>query len=311
MKGFAWRRWVFAAVPLLAVIEIVLHVRQSTGAPKDEAWLAARAVVRELTKPEDLVIIAPRWEEPIARMNFGDELMTLERVARADDDRFPRAIEVSLRGARAPEVRAWREESRRDVGDFTVRVLANPAHRPVKDDLVSRVGAPGPKGMRVFRVDQGGETECPFTQGAPDTGGIGHGPAVPAGRYACPGGGLASLTVLADLEYRPRRCIYAPPTGAPVVLRIKFPQVTFGSSLAGHHGIYVEAERVPGGVPVTLSFKAEGQPVGKAVHHDMMGWRAFEHLTPPELAGKEGELVAEISAQNGQRRSYCFEATTR
>ena len=36
---------------------------------------------------------------------------------------------------------------------------------------------------------------------------------LPADRFVCPAGGFAAATVAADLDYRPRRCIYSPPQG--------------------------------------------------------------------------------------------------
>jgi hypothetical protein len=50
--------------------------------------------------------------------------------------------------------------------------------------------------------------------------------------------------------------------------------------------------------------------LGKLVHRDGQGWAGFE-LDTAELAGRTADLVAEISAPNGNRRMYCFEADTR
>jgi hypothetical protein len=306
LARFDWKTWAFVAIPAVAIIELVAHARQTAPEATAEDWRAAREAVKSMVQPEDLVVVAPWWAEPIGRMHLGDEIMTLPRVARADVDRFPRAIEIAQGGRHTDELKGWATESKRDVGGLTIRVLKNPSPRKVIDDLVSHVGGK----MKVFNQDQ----QCHWGLSGVDSGGIGHGPAVPAGRYNCPNGGFVSTTVLADLDYRPRRCIYAPRPesgGGSSVTKIVFEDVAFGTSLVGHHGIYVEAERGKNGAPVTIQFDAGGQTLGRAVHVDGDGWKGFELLTPPDLAGKRGELTALVSAPNGNRRMYCFEATTR
>ena len=146
-------------------------------------------------------------------------------------------------------------------------------------------------------------------RGPAQTGNLGFGPAVPGDRFAC-GGGFAGVSVIADLDYEARRCIYAPPPGGARVLRIAFRGVKFGSTLHGHHGLYVEAERNKNGAPVTLALRVGDDYVGKVVHNDGEGWKGFE-LPTGELEGKTADLVAEISAPSGNRRAYCFEAITR
>jgi len=133
---------------------------------------------------------------------------------------------------------------------------------------------------------------------------------VPGDRFTCPGGGFVGASVVADLDYRPRRCIYAPAPGGGGLVRLRFLDVRAGRTLHGHHAIYVEAERDRKGAPVTLTFKAGSTLVGSVTPHDGDGWKEFEFDTS-DLAGQHVDLVAEISAPNGDRRQYCFEADTR
>jgi hypothetical protein len=126
----------------------------------------------------------------------------------------------------------------------------------------------------------------------------------------CPAGGFAGVSVIADLDYEPHRCIYAPAPGASGLVRLRFQGVRFGRTLHGHHALYVEAERDRRGAPVTITFRVDASAIGSVVHNDGDGWKPFEFDTG-DLAGQSTDLVAEISSPSGDRRMYCFEADTR
>ncbi len=296
------RTWAFAAVPVAGVLELGAHAVQTHSVVPEQDWKAARAYVAAQAKPEDLVLFSPKWADPIGRETFGADVATLEREGRPDDTRFPRAFEVAIRGAHASELAGWRRSGEQRFGGVTVTTWENPAPVQVLTDLVSMVS---PQRMRVTR----GEVECPYGRGAAQSGGLGFGPAVPAERFVCSGGGFAGMSVVADLDYVPHRCIFAPP-GGNTPLRLQFHDVRFGHLLHGHHALYVEAERNRTGTPVTLTFRSGDVSLGSFVHRDGDGWKPFE-VDTSELAGKAGELVAEISSPGGDRRLYCFEADTR
>ena len=196
----------------------------------------------EQAKTDDLVVFAPAWgEDPVGRLQFGSDLATVEREARPDASRFARAFEVASHGGRTPELDGWRSTASQRFGALTVTTLENPAPVQVLGDLVSLAT---PEHLRVARVDGGHETDCPFTHAQPQSGGLGFGPAIPADRFVCPGGGFAGVSVAADLSYRPRRCIYAPAIGGNAALRLASADVEIGQTLHGHHALYVEAEPV-------------------------------------------------------------------
>jgi hypothetical protein len=230
----------------------------------------------------------------------------LEREGRPDETRFPRAFEVSIRGARLATLTGWRREGQQRFGGVTVTTWDNPAPARVLEDLVSMVG---PERMRVSRVDAGREADCPFTHGATRSGALGFGPAIPGDHFACPNGGFVVTSVMADPDYYPRRCIYAPPPGGNAALRLRFLDVPLGHALHGHHGLYVEAEHRMGAA-VTITFKIGDAVVGSVVHHDGDGWKPFEFDTS-DLEGQRADVVAEIGAPSSDWRMYCFEADTR
>jgi hypothetical protein len=284
------------------LLEFGAHAVQVGSVVPEGDWKAARAYVVAQAKPDDLVLFSPRWVDPIGRETFGADVATIEREARADVTRFPRAFEVAIRGAHSSELAGWHKSGGQRFGGVTVTAWDNPTPVHVLEDLVSMVS---PQRMRVTR----GETECPFARGTPQSGGLGFGPAVPGEHFACPTGGFVGASVAADLNYVPHRCIFAPPPGgAP--LRIHFRDVHFGHTLRGHHALYVEAERDRKGAPVTLTFRAGDISLGSFTHRDGDGWKPFE-VDTSELAGQTTELVAEVSSPGGDRRLYCFEADTR
>ena len=289
-------------VPMASLLELGAHAVQIRSAVPASDWAASRDYVAAQAKPEDLVVFAPRWVDPIGRQTFGPEVATIARESPPDASRFPRAYEVSIRGAHAPTLEGWRRGRVQRFGAITVSAWDNPAPVRLIDDLVTRVD---PEHLRVSR----GDVECPFAHGLPQSGGLGFGPGVPADRFNCPGGSFVGVSVVADLDYFPHRCIYAPPPGS-APLRLRFLDLHLGRALHGHHGLYVEAERGRKGVPVTIAFKVGDSILGSLVHRDGEGWKSFE-LDTSEIAGKSVELDVEINAPGGDRRMYCFEADTR
>lgn len=311
-SGRPWTRvarvWgLAAAVPAIGLLELLAHCVQVGSAVPEADWKAARAYVAEHAKGEDLIAFVPRWADPLGRRYFGAQLATLDREARPDETRFPRAFEVSIRGAHLAALSRWKRTDRQAFGRVVVSTLENPAPAAVLSDLVSLLDA---EHLHVS-IGQGvGEAECPFVANAPaQTGGLGAGLPVGGRRFICPGGAPVSTTIATDLDYYPHRCIYAFPPGGNH-LRLRFGPVSFGQKLHGHHAAYIETESSPQGLPVTLTFKADESVVGQVTHRDGDGWKGFEFDTSA-LAGRRGDLVAEITSAGGGRGGYCFEADTR
>ncbi|MCL2823782.1 MAG: hypothetical protein FWD57_07310 [Polyangiaceae bacterium] len=302
----ALRAWWFVPIILVAVVEIILHISQTRPQIGEKDWPGIRESLESQIQPADLVAFSPLWIGPIARMNLGDGLMTIQRVARADESRFPRAFEVSLGSSRNPAFSTWPMEHEERIGGLRLRRFKNPGYMPVIDDLVGHAD-----GSRMTAEIVREEPDlCTWRVGRPVTGGIHFGTAHPAARYHCKRNVWVGETVSADINYTPRRCIYAPPPGYGGVLRLRFGEVQFGAKLHGHHALYVESERHKKGAPVRIVFSSGGESLGEAIHEDGQGWVGFV-IDTPDLQGKTAELVAEISAEWVNPRAYCFEATTR
>ncbi len=305
---WAAAKWAFALVPAIGLVELALHFVQTRSAPSDADWTRLRGELTALSQPGDLIVVAPDWVDPLARQKLGRELLSIEREARPDASRFPRAIEVSVRGKHANDLAGWAAVERRKVGPFELTTLANPAPVTLKDDLVRHMASGK---MRVFYTDGGaGASACARQHGSSQTGNIGFGPGVAADRFVCAGGGFVALTILPDLDYVPHQCFFAPPPGGNAAVRVVFDEVKFGRALHGHHAISVHAERDRTGTPVTIVFKVGERVLGRYVHRDGDGWKGFEADTA-DLDGQTGELTVEISSANPSARQYCFEADTR
>jgi hypothetical protein len=301
--------WVLAAVPLVGIVELGLHVKQTTSdVVPDEDWIAAREAVKAKLQPDDLVLFAPFWADPNGRRWFGDELAGIKREARPDETRFHLAYEVGIRGAHRPELEGWKKLEERSAGKITIGVYENPSFAKVRSDLVDLVT---PDRLTVSRVDGAAETPCPWSRGPGQPGGLGvpQGPAVPGDKFVCGGGATVGVAVLHALDHHPHLCIFATPMGAGnAALRMRFSGVTFGASLHGHSGVQWVNERTPSPERINVAFSAFDRPIGQNVHRVGSGWTGFEFPTP-ELANKKGDLVAEVTGAGPH--AYCFEADIR
>ena len=301
----AIKNWFFLVVPVVALVELGAHAWQLHRVVPPEAWVAARHAVEKKIQPADGLVFAPTWTDPLGRHAFSD-LATIAREAPQDYERFPRAFEVSIRGAHAKGLTGWRPLDTETVGPITITLLQNPSPVTIKDDLLSHVSA---ERMTVSRVEPGKETPCTFTHTTAQSGGLGFGPTVPADRFVCPGGGFAGVSILHSVGHAPRQCLFVPPLGGAAVLRLRFADVAFGDAIHGYHGLQQEDEN-RGGAPVTLAFQVGDRALGKFTHQDGQGWSSFE-MNTTDLSGQRGDVIVDVSTSNAARRHYCFQAETR
>lgn len=296
-RGAAW----VAVIPLLGVVELVLHLWFAARAPRFDDYGAVVPAVDALRQEGDLVVMAPAWAEPALRRSLGDARMPLADVARPDERAFRHAIEVSILGARSA-LADWPEIGRRRVGPFVLRRLENPHPSPSVFDFVDRLH----DGGTTVSIPAG---RCePTTTARPSAGGLGGHPTFVAQRFACPDNPFlhASVTVIADESFRPRRCIWAhPPREGELVIRYR--DVTLGERIVGHGGLYWMIERERRGAPIALRVRVNGEEVGRVVHADGDGWAPFAFPLGAQ-AGSRGEVSFAISSPDWRHRHFCFEA---
>jgi hypothetical protein len=301
-------RWAFLAVPLLGLAELGAHLWFAGRPPAFDDWFALTEPVRALKQPGDLVVIAPAWADPAARRALGDELMPVRDVARPDVTRYATALEVSILGEHAPDLDGFREIERRPVGRFLLRRLANPAPAHVVYDFVDHLD-PGAADVR------GTDPAVPCLWNPRATiaaGGLGGHPTFPAARFECPGGIYfnVGVTVIADEEFRPRRCLWSHPFARGEIVT-RFRDVPLGRVIRGHGGMYWMVERERKGAPVTLTVRVDGESVGSVVHRDGDGWAGFELPLGAHARARAATVEFAVSTSNFRDRHFCFEADTR
>jgi len=293
---------------VLGLGELALHVYHAKKSPQPEDWAQLKEPVAQDKRDGDVVVVAPSWADPWARQALGNAVFPLRDVARSDMSRYAGALEIGALGQTSPELRNFREVSSKRVGPFTLRRLENPNFSPTIGDFVDRI-ATGQAEVMVWET----ETKCPFTKNARAVaGGLGGHPTFPAARFECPGGVFfnVSETVIADQDFRPRRCIWAHPPNKGEV-RIRFSDVTLGQVIRGHGGMYWIIERDKPGVPVILNVRVNGQEIGRYEHKDGDGWSEFEMQLGNNANVKNATVEFGVSSQNNLHRHFCFEAHSR
>lgn len=298
--------WLLCAVPLVSVVELVLHAKQTSSEVVPESdWAAARDAIKAEVQPDDLIAFAPFWAEPLGRRTFGP-LATMKREGRSDERRFRRAFEVSIRGAHDETLATWKKVKEQKTGGVTITLLENPSYTKVLDDVLDLAS---PDRLTVSREDNGVEQTCAFQSGVTQGGStvVPQGLLVPANKFVCPTGGHVGVAVLHALDHHPHVCLYATPMQGST-LKMKFSNVRFGSSIHGHSGIQWLVERTPTPDKVAVTFSAFDRPIGTHHHKVGVGWVGFE-LPTTDIAGKQGDLVVEIAPSS--QKQFCFEATTR
>jgi hypothetical protein len=302
LKSLGW-----LLVPALGLTELLAHFYFSSRPPNLEEWRGAKPALAALRKHEELVVVAPDWAGPNARYAFGDALMPLADVARADESAYARAIEVSIIGADAPELSGWRVVEERRSGKFRLRVVENPAPAKVSYDFVDHVADAVVRDISP----QGHEEACHWNpQARRDAGGLHGDPAFPSARHECPGGEwhFVGATVVEDEKWRGRRCLWSEPSGN--LLSIRFHDVPVGNVVRGYATLPWWIERELRGAPVQMEILVGGDVALEYVHKDGDGWKPFTAKTGTH-AGSRTDVEFRIWSHRPRDRQFCFQADTR
>jgi hypothetical protein len=302
------------AIPGVAALELVGEARVAARAASPAEWDEAARATASLARGGALVVVAPRWGEPHLRQRIGDDLMPLSHLARSDDARFAAAVEVGLHGERAPGLSGFRTVEETRVGPFVVRRLENDATERVLHDFVEALRPPH---ATVHGTDPA--VRCTWsTRSRVLAGGLGGAPALPAARFECGGDPWlgVGVTVIADPQHLPRRCIWAHPfASGEKVLRFERVPLAGARRLVGHHGIDWLVERDGGGADVVVEARLDGAPLGRTVHRDGDGWVPFAFELPPApphaAPDRTGVFELAVSTTDTDRRHLCLEATLR
>lgn len=309
------------AVPLLGVVELVLHLWFAARPPGFDDWAKLGRPMAELRQPGDLCVVAPPWAEPLARAALGDDFFPVRDVARSDSAPYRAAVEISILGQHAAELDGWREAARVDHGKFRLRRLENPNPATVRYDFVDHVRPPEATVRQVApSPDPDGapfSTECGFEERATVlAGGLGGHPTFPPQRFVCgrrnPLFNVGVTVVAAGEGFLPRRCIWAPPpTGGRGELRIRFRDVPLGQVIQGHSGMYWILERMRAGAEIVLVARVNGEEVGRVSHVDGEGWAPFSFPLGAHAGAAAADVELAVSSSDAQSRHFCFAADTR
>jgi hypothetical protein len=293
------RRYSPFALVAAGIVELVLHFYFAQRHPRFEDY----QVLASIDFDADALVVAPRWAEPMVRRALGHEL-PMRAVAAPDLTAASRAMAIEVAGHRADELAAWRERRRERRGAFTVRWLERPGAARTSLDFVDALGP----SAEVW-LSGPPQTRCFWREDAPAlTGGLGGHVAFGRRRFVCPGSPLLNVgvTVIADQDFRPRRCLWAhPPAHGALVVR--FPHARLAERIVGHSGMYWMIERERSGAPVELAVAVDGQQIGRIVHRDGDGWAPFE-LPLGEHANQSGSVSFTVSSDDWSARHFCFEA---
>ena len=203
-----------ASFVAIALFESALGLYGPRAAATEADWQAASARVRGDLQADDLIVFAPTWVDQTGRKHLGDR-MPVSMVARADDDRYGRIWELSIRGARSEDTKGLVAELEEKFGRVTVRRFTKPAQKVLRD-LVDDF-ASAEVGLRSG--DAAAElTPCIVDGNARHCGPIKIGPRV------------------LEIDYRPRRGILAPLLSGKTVV-ITYNDVPAGK-LVGYVGLH-------------------------------------------------------------------------
>lgn len=299
-----------AALALCAVLAVAAwEAAQALLAPgrvpSEADWAAAAAAARQALAPNDLIVVAPRWAEPVARRHLGD-LMPAAMLGRPDEARYGRILELSMRGARAPEAAGLPLEAESAHGRVTLRRYRRQAATVTADlvaDLLSaRVG-------QAPMDAPAGAPEQPCLWGGPAPGPPGSAPPRgEAGAFRCRGSRVERRTM--EIDYAPRYGVVVPAEpGLRTVLEYDLPaQATDGAELVVYAGLHDYYARKTESGPADLVVDFDHGKQRAALSVAPSGWHRLA-VRPP---GPGAHVVRiEVSARDARARNVGFAAEVR
>lgn len=290
-------------VPLLGLVELGLHLHFSRRAPDFDQYAQLAPELLRLKEPGTPVVVSPSWAEPLVRRAAPDAF-PLEELTRAHDARFGQFLEVSLLGARSPELAELPVRAEREVGAFTLLVRHNPRFEPPRFDFVTAVERGE---VEVHSDVSGRRSPCPSADARRATTGGLHGPvARPQRRFECPQGRLVAVTIIEDERYRPRRCVLvdAPATGRTV---LRFSSVPTSQRLLGFTGFSYFLGRDFVAEAAELRISDGERELGRHGATPSLGWQRFE-LT---RGAEQGAVEVSVARTSAEPTDFCFSLEAR
>jgi hypothetical protein len=277
-----------SGIVVLALVETGNALLAPLRAPRDRDWRALAAEVRAGFRPDDLIVAAPAWADPLLRLHLGD-LISIPVAGRLDAARFSRVWEISQRGARAPESEGSRVVQSSRHGALTLRRYERPAAH-VSFDFVAEWNR-----ATVSRVAAGGQMSLCFR--APD-------------RFECPEPPSQSLKPeLLEIDTSPHFALATPLAGHATTV-VEFDRVPLGRELAVGAGLHNVWLRKAGKGTVSLRVLVQGRELGRIEAGSMTGW-TLRRFDTSSLAGQSQSVRFEITVDDPNARTLGFAAEAR
>lgn len=320
-------RWgAVMALPIVALAELVVGRWQDRRVPTQAEWARAAVLATSLARPDAStrlpIIVAPRWATPdgdLALGGFGAQRTPDQAVVdthvtgRSSLETAAHVVELSVYGADDPDVRGWNVARSERFGALSVRLLDNPKPSRLLRDLSDEID---PK-AQVSRVDPAGKSQaCRWEpSGQQKMFALFAGPMAPQQRFSCPpfdpNWTFVAPTVITDLDYVPRRCIFMHPDRDQIT-RVELPPRTIGRRVVAWTGLPYTAERELKFAAYHAAISVDGHRVAEVTHVDGDGWKRFEGDTS-QYAGKEAPIAIETWAEGAASvmRQACVAAEVR
>ena len=285
-------------VPL---IEIGYHWKVQLQVPSRDDWRQAAAVIEKQHQEGDLVVITPWWATE-GWVHLG-RFMTIERMAREDDRGWGRIWEVAWKARGREDLeQTGKLLSEQKAGRLKVRLWSFPDAPDNIYDFVSAI-----ENGSVAMTDHSGNNPkpCKFKKHAKHM--KSGASAVQTGKFMCNPArswNHVAREVIADLENKPRLCIWAHPVSNERI-RIRFDDVPGGAFIEGHTGLKYEADRETANKPpVFIDIFASDALVGSAMHEEGGGWTHYKFPVPSDWQG--GSVSFEVHSPSDGMQHFCF-----
>ncbi|MFI5300100.1 MAG: hypothetical protein ACHREM_18590 [Polyangiales bacterium] len=313
-------------LPLVAFAELYAGRIQDKRVPSHEDWARGADAASRLARPDAStrypIVVAPRWATPVGDMALGgfsalrpasEAVVDTHVTGRSSLETARHVVELSVAGADDPEIKGWKRSHEEHFGPLHVRVLDNPAPAKLLRDLSDEIDP----SAKVMRVDPSGkESACRWeTSGPQKILVVFSGPEIPIQRFLCPpydtGWAFVAPTVITDLAYVPRRCIFMHPEGE-TKLRISLPPKPIGRRVVAWVGLPYEVERELTKGPVRARIQVAGETVAEVTHFEGDGWKRFEGDSS-KFAGQSLPVTIETFVDDGNSgyRQACVAAELR
>lgn len=294
-------QWIACVILLVPCFELGWLAYTKLNEVSMADWQKVASHVRRAWRSQDTIQAAPTWMDPLLRWVLGD-LLTIDKAAAADNAGFKRLWLVSYGKIPTESHPLTAPEFDRKFGQL--RLQRWPLHTANKGfDFVDNVNA-----AAVSIVEAQQSKPCPLlTHAAASGGGLLSGPMAPATRFLCDSRRRwlwVGATVMEDLDFQPRRCIWQHPAGSEPI-RVTFPEVRLAQSLVFYGGLYHMYERDLNRPAVTMRVLLDGIPVARFVHSDGDGWARYT-ISTENVRDVSSNVSIEVTADDPHYRAFCW-----